>query len=123
MTDTFNGYWESEGKAIYTFNNLLLEPIGDAGKEILLAQYGALGLTDGPQQSIADAFANNFDDPRTLTPIMMDLELARAFISEKMGRSWVRSAVTGRLAIAAGPIRQKLGMAPNHPSASAAEAR
>ena len=48
------------------------------------------------------------------------VERARAFISEKMGRSWVRSAVTGRLAIAAGQIRQKLGMPPNHPSVSAA---
>ena len=48
------------------------------------AQYGAVGLTDGPQQSIADAFAHNFDDPRTLTPIMMDVELARAFITKKI---------------------------------------
>jgi hypothetical protein len=119
MTATFDAYWESEGKAIYTFNNLLLEPIGDAGKEILIAQYGARGLVDGPQQSIADAFADNFDDPRTLTPIMMDVGLARAFISDKMGRSWVRSAVKGRLSIAAGQLRQKLGMAPNHPFAPA----
>ncbi len=115
MTDTFNRYWEAQGKAIYTFNNLLLEPISDAGKEILIAQYGARGVVDGPRQSIADAFAENFDDPTLLTPAMQDLGRARAFISEKMGRSWVRSAVTGRLSIAAGQLRQKLGMAPNHP--------
>ena len=119
MTDTFNRYWDSEGKAIYTFNNLLLEPIGDAGKEILIAQYGALGLIDGPQQSIADAFADSFDDPRTLNPIMTNLERARAFISEKMGRSWVRSAVTGRMSIAAGQLHPTLGMAAKHPFASA----
>jgi 2-polyprenyl-6-methoxyphenol hydroxylase-like FAD-dependent oxidoreductase len=119
MTDTFNRFWEAEGEAIYTFNNLLLEPISDAGKEILIAQYGARGVTDGPQQSIADAFVENFDNPSLLTPAMQDLGVARAFISEKMGRSWVRSAVTGRLLIAAGQLRQKLGMAPNHPFVSA----
>jgi hypothetical protein len=50
---------------------------------------------------------------------MQDVALARAFITEKMGRSWVRSAVSGRLSIAAGQIRQKLGMPPNHPFAPA----
>jgi hypothetical protein len=120
MTDTFNRFWDTQGRAIYAFNNLLLEPVTDAGKEILIAQYGALGNADGPQQSIADAFVENFDDATLLTPIMQDLALARAFISEKMGHSWVRSAVSGRLAIAAGQIRQKLGMPPNHPFAPAA---
>jgi hypothetical protein len=119
MTDTFNRYWETQGKAMYTFNKLLLEPIADAGKEILIAQYGALGNADGPQQAIADAFAENFDTPELLTPALQDSALAREFISRTMGSSWVRSAVTGRLAIAAGQIRQKLGMPPKHPFASA----
>lgn len=122
MTTTFDRFWATHGEAIYTFNNLLLEPIGDAGKELLIAQYGADGTADGPQQSIADAFTANFDDPRTLTPTLADLALARSFISGKMGRSWVRSAVTGRLSIARGQLRQKLGLAPNHPFAASASA-
>lgn len=120
MTETFNRFWSAHGEAIYTFNNLLLEPLTDAGKELLIAQYGADGSADGPQQSIADAFTANFDDPRTLTPALGDLGLARSLITRTMGRSWVRSALTGRLSIAAGQIRQKLGLPPKHPFASAA---
>jgi styrene monooxygenase A-like protein/putative NAD(P)-binding protein len=119
MTETFNRFWSTLGEVTNRFNNLLLEPMTEAGKEILIAQYGSDGRGDGPRQSIANAFADNFDDPRSLTATFQDLELARSFIAGKMGRSWVRSAVTGRLAIAAGQIRQKLGMPPNHPVAPA----
>ena len=48
----------------YAFNNILLEPITAAGKQILMAQYGSDGRARGStgQQRIADAFIENFND-------------------------------------------------------------
>jgi hypothetical protein len=116
MTDTFERFYAGHGGAAYTFNNLLLEPITDAGKELLIAQYGSDGLRDDARQAIADAFSANFVDPTSLTPLFNDVLAARAFIARVSGKSWVRSAVAGRLGIARGQLRQKLGMPAGHPA-------
>jgi Styrene monooxygenase A putative substrate binding domain/NAD(P)-binding Rossmann-like domain len=120
LTATFEAFYRRHGEPTYTFNNLLLEPVTDAAKELLIAQYGCDGTGDGGRQRIADAFAANFIDPRELTPIFQDMGRVREFIEKCTGRSWVRSAAAGRLAIARGQLRQLLGRDPGHPSTSGA---
>jgi Styrene monooxygenase A putative substrate binding domain/NAD(P)-binding Rossmann-like domain len=118
LTATFERFYADHGEAAYVFSHLLLEPITDAGKELLIAQYGSDGTGDGGKQTIADAFFHNFADPRSLTPLLRDVPGARAFIEQHTGGSWLRSAARGRFGIARGQIRQKLGLAPNHPTVS-----
>jgi 2-polyprenyl-6-methoxyphenol hydroxylase-like FAD-dependent oxidoreductase len=117
MTATFDAFYEDHGHAAYTFNNLLLEPITDAGKELLIAQYGSDGVRRDGVQAIADSFTNNFADPRRYTHLLTDMAAVKAFVEAKTGRSWLRSAVRGRLGIGKQQIRQKLGLAPMHPRA------
>lgn len=102
MNDTFDAFWNEHANYACTFNNMFLEPIPDAAKELLIAQFGSDGRADnesGPQR-IANAFFANFNDPRLLTPAFMDMQRARAFIAETTGRSWVWSAVRGRAKVA-----------------------
>lgn len=117
MTATFDAFYEDQGRAAYTFNNLLLEPITDAGKELLIAQYGSNGATRSSEQAIADAFSSNFVDPRKYTHLLTDGAATKAFIEKHTGASWIRSAARGRFGIAKAQIRQKLGLPPNHPVA------
>lgn len=111
MTNTFEQFYAQYGEVTYAFNNMLLEPITPAGKELLIAQVGSNGRvanTSG-QQAIANAFCNNFTDPRTLTATFRDMKQARAFITQKTGRHWLWAAVNGRFTIAKNQIRHKLG--------------
>ncbi|MFO0762497.1 MAG: styrene monooxygenase/indole monooxygenase family protein [Byssovorax sp.] len=117
MTETFEGYWNDQGGVSYAFNNLLLEPITDAGKELLIAQYGADGTKRDGKQAIADGFAKNFADPRLATNLLTDGAAVKRFIAEKTGSSWILSAARGRFGVAKNQIRQKLGLAPIHPAA------
>ncbi len=112
MTSTFEQFYSQYGQVTYSFNNMLLEPITPAGKELLIAQVGSDGRvanTSG-QQAIANAFCDNFIDPRTLTPAFQDTKKARAFIQQRTGRHWLWSAVNGRFTIAKDQIRHKLGL-------------
>ena len=43
MTETFERFYGRYGDVTYTFNNILLEPITSAGKQLLMAQYGSDG--------------------------------------------------------------------------------
>jgi len=116
MAGTFERFWDRH-RLINTFNNALLEPITNPGKELLIAQYGSTGSTldaSGPQR-IANLFCANFDDPASLSEAFFDMQAARAAIAAATGRPAWRSALRGRLAIAKGQIRQKLGKPPGHP--------
>ncbi|HYM62060.1 MAG TPA: styrene monooxygenase/indole monooxygenase family protein [Thermoanaerobaculia bacterium] len=110
MTETFDAFYAEHGRQACTFSNLLLEPITPPAKEILIAQYGSDGRADNQsgQQKIADAFFSNFNDPRELTGTFLDMKRARDFISATTGRSWIRSAIGGRAAIARDQISQKV---------------
>ena len=46
MTETFERFYARSGDITYTFNNLLLEPITNAGKQLLIAQYGSDGRAE-----------------------------------------------------------------------------
>jgi len=116
MASTFESFWDRH-HWVNDFNNTLLEPITDAGKELLIAQYGSDGghKASPGAQKIADMFCDNFDDPALLTGAFHDMARARAVIEEATGKPWWRSAIAGRMAIGKGQIRQKLGLNPHHP--------
>lgn len=117
MTQTADDFFEQYGRYSYGFTNLLLEPLTPAGQEVLIAQYGSTGSLDkspGRQaiapgrQAIANAFCDNFNDPRAITHIFQDVDKARAFISQKTGQSWLWTAVAGRASIMVNQLRQKI---------------
>ena len=116
MAGTFERFWARHG-LINTFNNTLLEPLTDAGKEILIAQYGSTGMPGdhSGQQALANAFIENFDDPAYITEAFHDMAKARALIEKLTGKHWLLSALGGRMSIATGQLRQKLGFAAGHP--------
>jgi hypothetical protein len=99
---TFDAFWNEHARHACTFNNMFLEPIPDAAKELLIAQVGSTGRANDAsgQQRIADAFFATFNDPRLLTPAFLDMHRARTFIREATGRSWMWSAVRGRAQVA-----------------------
>ena len=119
MQATFEKYYRRHGQAIYRFSRMLLEPITPAAREFLIAQYGSNGTGDSGQQRMAKDFILTFNDPAHLTPVLDDLGTARQYIARTTGRPWLRMALAGRLAIARGQLRQKLGLAPRHPVAMA----
>ena len=83
------------------------------------AQPGDAGAPDddSPQQKIADAFIENFDDPATLTPAFLDMAKARDFIASVNHGKWRGIGMSGKLAIAKGQIKQLLlKKDPGHPA-------
>ena len=117
MTETFERFYARDGGITYTFNNILLEPITNAGKMLLIAQYGSDGRARGStgQQRIADAFIENFNDANGLTPAFLNAGKAHAVIKEKTGMIWPAAVARGGLGVAKGQLRQKLGREPGHP--------
>ncbi len=63
--------WDQHGKAAYTFNNLLLEPLTEAGQTVLMT-----AVTD---EQAGHDFFNGFPHPKKLFPMMEDVEAAREF--------------------------------------------
>lgn len=122
MRATFERHWQEHGRWIYTFNNALLEPLSPAGQQLLIAQYGSNGLGDSGQQSIADAFIRNFNDPRSLTDGLLEVEAARRHILALTGRPWWQAVPAGAVGVGWNQLRQAVGFAPHHPQAPAAQA-
>jgi 2-polyprenyl-6-methoxyphenol hydroxylase-like FAD-dependent oxidoreductase len=73
MEALFQEYWEKESKGITNFTNLLLEPITEPAREILVA------ASHNP--ALADWFVGNFNEPQDFWPWIDDLDKARAFIA------------------------------------------
>ncbi|HEX8438301.1 styrene monooxygenase/indole monooxygenase family protein [Archangium sp.] len=117
MTATFERFYARHGLATYTFNNLLLEPITAAARELLMAQYGSDGRADNRSaiQRLADAFTENFNDPATLTPVVQDSRRTRDFIAKTTGGAWLKAVARGGLHVARGQFLQKFGRDPRHP--------
>jgi hypothetical protein len=116
MDSTFERFW-SRHRFIDMFNNTLLEPLTDPGKELLIAQYGSSGDLDDRRgcQSIANAFVENFNDPAYISEAFHDMAKVRALIQKLTGRHWMWSAMRGRVKIAAAQVRQGVGQASGHP--------
>lgn len=120
MSTTFERFYARHGHAAYTFSNMLLEPVGPAARELLFAQYGSDGRFDNHSgtQRLANAFAENFNDPALLTPTLQDQRATRHFIQDVTSHSWVRAVAGGGLGIALAELRQLRGKEPNHPLAN-----
>ncbi len=121
MRATFDRFCETSGIATNAFNNLLLEEITPAAKEMLIAQYGSDGRlgNDSPDQRIADMFINNLDDPTRITDCLIAPAKAKQAIAETYGASAAMVGVKGRLRIAKGQIRQLVGLPrSSHPLAT-----
>jgi hypothetical protein len=118
MTDTFERFYADHGHATYTFNNMLLEAPLPGARDLLFAQYGSDARFDNTsgQQLLANAFVENFNDPRLLTPVLQDRQKVHAFIEKVTGRSWMRALAAGALGVAREEFRQWRGQEPRHPT-------
>ncbi|MGH9555821.1 MAG: VOC family protein [Terriglobales bacterium] len=54
-------------------------------------------------------------DPIYITEAFYDMRMARELIAKLTGRSWIWSAIRGRVRIAKAQIRQRLGLPSGHP--------
>jgi 2-polyprenyl-6-methoxyphenol hydroxylase-like FAD-dependent oxidoreductase len=108
ITRAFDEFWAEHARAACEFSNLLIEPITAPAKELLIAQYGSDGraANAGAPQRIANAFVENFNDPRLLTLAFTDMTRARRTIAAHTGRRWIWSGVRGRAAIARNQVRR-----------------
>lgn len=115
MRATQDRFWARHG-VIERFNAALLEPLTTAGKMMLMAQYGSTGRTDddSPQQRLANAIVENFNDPANLTEAFYTTSAAREVIAGCFGSSLVPIA-RGAVKVARAQVRQALGRAPGHP--------
>jgi hypothetical protein len=116
MTRTFEAFWADHGAATVTYSNMYLEPRKPAGRLLLISQYGSDGVSDSPQQRIANAVFENLADPRRITSAYLDLRAARKLVTELTGQAWPRRFLGGRLRIAADQLRRMVGAGPAHVS-------
>jgi 2-polyprenyl-6-methoxyphenol hydroxylase-like FAD-dependent oxidoreductase len=110
ITATFDDFFAAHARHACAFSNLLLEPITSPAKELLIAQYGSDGERENhsAQQRIADAFVENFNDPRLLTPAFTDMSVSRDVIASHAEGRWLWNGVRGRASIARDQIKAKL---------------
>ena len=115
MRRSFDRFWDRH-HYIDKFNNTLLEPLTDAGKILLVAQYGSTAESgnDSPQQKIANAFVNNFNDPIQLTEAFHNKAKARQVVKEAFGSSFW-PVLRGGLGIGKAQLLQMLGRPGGHP--------
>jgi pimeloyl-ACP methyl ester carboxylesterase len=76
---------------ITAVSNLLLEPLGPAARDVLLA--------GSCSRAIADAFFSGFDEPQRLWPWIEDQAEARRFAAATAGRSWRPLSTRARWAL------------------------
>jgi hypothetical protein len=117
MRQTFDRYYRRHGEMIMKFNDLFLEPLTPAAREILIAQYGCDGTGGDGRQRIANAFMDTFDDPAELTPALLDRRIAHDFIARTTGRPWWAAVLAGGARVAWQQIRGRLGLPQRHPAA------
>jgi len=115
MRTTFDRFW-ARHRFCDMLNNTLLEPLTPAARLLLIAQYGSTGKPDdnSPQQQLADAFGENFNDPILLTEALHDTAKARQVIKDAFGSTSL-PLVRGALGVVGAQVRQKVGMRSGHP--------
>lgn len=108
---TYDGFFARWAGPALRWTHLLLEPMTLAARYFLLAQDGADGLTIGgtPKQRLADAFANNFDDPVQLADTLRDVRKARRAVIELLGARSDWEVIKGFAAVG----RRRLRRAPS----------
>ncbi|HEX2690150.1 MAG TPA: styrene monooxygenase/indole monooxygenase family protein [Kofleriaceae bacterium] len=114
MTRTFEAFWADHGAPTVALSNLFLEPMTAAGRLLLISQYGSDGVTDSPQQRIANAVFENFLDPRKSTHAFVDEREARKLVTELAGQSWRRQFLGGTLRVFGEQVQRVFGTGPAH---------
>ncbi len=102
MSEWFEGHWERHVRHMAEFTRIMLEPLNDAGIEVLLAA--------SRSRAVGDPFIAAFDDPADYFPWMADLAAARRFVAERTGRPWLWTGAKARLAVGAAQAAFKLGL-------------
>lgn len=107
---TYDAFYERWGGPAMRWTHLLLGPMAPATRYMMLAQMGADGAQPGgtPKQRLADAFAQNFDDPRGLVETFSGFSKTRSWVSQTMGHSADWEAIKGLAAVARRQIGNQL---------------
>jgi hypothetical protein len=107
---TYDAFYERWGAPAMRWTHLLLEPMGLPARYVFLAQEGADGATVGgtPKQRIADAFAQNFDDPAALVDTFRDFSKARRWVSSVLGKGTDWEVAKGFFAVGGRQLRNTL---------------
>jgi 2-polyprenyl-6-methoxyphenol hydroxylase-like FAD-dependent oxidoreductase len=110
IRSTYDAFYERWGAPAMRWTHLLLEPMGPAARYMLLAQEGADGGSLGgtPKQKLADAFAQNFDDPIALCDTLGDFGKTRRWVGEVLGAGADLQAASGLLRVGARQLRNTL---------------
>ena len=78
MSAVRDGFWDYHGKAAYTFNNILLEPLTEAGLTMLVGSAMSRPFSD-------EHLIGNFPTPRGFFPYMDQLDEAVKLVTAKVG--------------------------------------
>ena len=108
----YDGFYTRWGEPSMRWTHLLLEPMKAPARYLLLAQEGADGRTLGgtPKQRVADAFAQNFDNPIELLQTFKDVATTRRWVTEIMGGRADWEAAKGLVAVGGRQIRNALSL-------------
>lgn len=115
IQQTFETFWDDHGQATVRFNNALLEPLTQAGKLLMISQYGSTGNAASKNQLIANAIIDNFRDPRKISDAFLDEKEAKKVIHGLTNTSWNRIFFPSLFNVAKGQFRQAFGLSPKHP--------
>lgn len=101
VRSVYDGFYERWGEPSMRWTHLLLEPMTAPARYLMLAQRGADGATVGgtPKQRLADAFAQNFDDPIHLLEKLSDLRSTRSWVADVLGGGSDWEVAKGLLAV------------------------
>jgi hypothetical protein len=110
VRSVYDPFYDREVGPSMRWTHLLLEPIRPPARYYLLAQNGSDGSTLGgtPKQQLADAFANNFDDPSTLVEVLRDFSKSRRYVASVLGKRGDWEAAKGLVTVGGRQLRNTL---------------
>ena len=110
IRDVYDAFYTRWGQPSMRWTHLLLEPMKAPARYFMLAQEGADGKTVGgtAKQRLADAFAQNFDNPVELLDRFADVSTTRRWIAEIMGSRGDWEAAKGLVAVGKRQIKNAL---------------
>jgi hypothetical protein len=117
MEETFESFWQSEGRPAVELTNLFLGGMPPPGQMLMTSQYGSDGRAEGAgsaTQRLANLVCDNFDDPRLLTSALRSDAESRRVLRET-GGWYPGSMLRGMAKVTYGQLRQALGKRAGHP--------
>ena len=110
IKSVYDAFYERWAWPAMRWTHLLLEPMGPAARYLFLAQEGADGASLGgtPKQKIADAFAENFDDPRRLCDTLKSFSQTRRYVGDVLGSGSDWEVAKRLLAVGGRQLRNSL---------------